>query len=124
MPIQPLNQQTIPATRDIFTANTDVVKTTKMAQEETSAKIKQDQFIKTTNEETTYINQVQNNMNKNNVAAIEKTVTPKTTAVETQKISTGLYNPKEIANQKNTTSEMNTQTKEMARVKANEEITA
>jgi hypothetical protein len=124
MPIQALNQQTTPATRDTFTENTDVVKTAKITQEKTTAKVKQDQFTKSTNEETTYLSAVQNQINKTNTTVAEKTETPKTTAIEAQKITPGIYNPREVTGQKNITNEMTTQTNEMSKVKSNEEITA
>jgi hypothetical protein len=122
MAIQPLNQQTVPGVRDIFSGFADAAKSTKNVQEPETTKAKQDTFVKSVNTNNTYIQEVQNQVNKTNTVTTEKTETPKVTVKEAQKTTIGLFNPKEVTNQKNFTNEMATQTKEMPKVKSNETI--
>jgi hypothetical protein len=123
MPIQPLNQQTVPATRNIFSGFADVAKTNKTETQETP-KAKQDTYVKTVNNNATYENEVKNQVNKTNTIIAEKTETPKTTIKEAQKTTNAFFTPKEVNNQKNITNEMSTQNKEMLKVKSNEAIGA
>ncbi len=122
MPISALNQQTTPAIRNTYPKYLDVTKTSKETVDETNKKVRQDTFEKTVTNETTYLNEVRNQINKNNTITTEKTALPKENLQQAQKITTGLYNPREITNQKNVTNEMTSQTKEMPKVRTNESI--
>jgi len=124
MPISALNQQTTPAMRESFPRYTDVFKKANDMTEENVKKIKQDTFEKSVTNETTYTNEVQNQITKTNNVATEKEIMPRETARESQKITTGLFNPREITNQRNPGVEMTSQTKEIPKIRSNDDITA
>lgn len=122
MPVSAVNQQTTPAVREAFPRYSDVFTNSKAILEENIKKIKKDSFEKSTAKEKTYINEVQNQLNKTNLQNIEKGTLPRENTRETQKITTGLFNPREVTNQKNVNNEMTSQTKEIPRVRTNEDI--
>lgn len=123
MPINALNQQTTPSVRDIFPKYSDLTKNMKEMLNQNLEKTRQDTFQKRNTEELTYSNNIKNLINKTNEITNQKEVTPRETVREAQKVTNGLFNPKEVTSQKNTLNEMQTQTRELPRVKRNDEIT-
>mgnify|MGYP000984767963 CR=1 FL=1 len=123
MPVNALNQQNTPSVRDIFPKYSDLTKNTKQILEENLNKAKQDVFQKKNTEELTYSNNIKNLIKRTNEINNQRETTPRETVREAQKVTNGLFNAKELTNQKNVLNEMQTQTKEMPRIKRNDEIT-
>ncbi|HEY9188433.1 MAG TPA: hypothetical protein PKW14_06110 [Bacteroidota bacterium] len=123
MPVNALNQQNTPSVRDIFPKYSDLTKNTKQILEENLNKAKQDVFQKKNTEELTYSNNIKNLIKRTNEINNQRETTPRETVREAQKVTNGLFNAKELTNQKNVLNEMQTQTKELPRIKRNDEIT-
>ncbi len=123
MPVNALNQQTTPSVRDIFPKYSDLTKNTKQILEENLNTAKQDVFQKRNTEELTYSNNIKNLIKRTNEITNQKDTAPRETVREAQKVTNGLFNAKELTNQKNVLNEMQTQTKELPRIKRNDEIT-
>jgi len=123
MPVNALNQQNTPSVRDIFPKYSDLTKNTKQILEENLNKAKQDVFQKKNTEELTYSNNIKNLIKRTNEINNQRETTHRETVREAQKVTNGLFNAKELTNQKNVLNEMQTQTKELPRIKRNDEIT-
>ena len=123
MPVNALNQQNTPSVRDIFPKYSDLTKNTKQILEENLNKAKQDVFQKKNTEELTYSNNIKNLIKRTNEINNQREIIPRETVREAQKVTNGLFNAKELTNQKNVLNEMQTQTKELPRIKRNDEIT-
>jgi len=123
MPVNALNQQNTPSVRDIFPKYSDLTKNTKQILEDNLNKAKQDVFQKKNTEELTYSNNIKNLIKRTNEINNQRETTPRETVREAQKVTNGLFNAKELTNQKNVLNEMQTQTKELPRIKRNDEIT-